>query len=245
MNIEIISNDDRYLILNKLLLDEGYSSKASSKINKSTDVAILSVRNEFSDDEMKEIFKNAKKELIVFSGNKERIKKFFSGKVIDYSNNESFLQKNAYLTAEAMVSVFHSETKEKIQGKKILVCGYGRIGKDLSKIFSSLGAIIYVYARRNEIKLEVERDGYTPVALDDFSSYDAIFNTVPYPIFDDEKMFKISKKTCIFDLASVCGFENKERVKFALGLPGKIMPCEAAKVIYEAIKPLISLERTI
>lgn len=245
MNIEIISNDNRYLVLNRLFLKDGYNSKISSQIDKSTDVAILSVRNEYSDSEMKEIFKNAKNELLVLSGNGERINKFFSGSVLDYSKDESFLQKNAYLTAEAMVSVFHKQAGEKIEGKSFLICGYGRIGKYLAKILSSLGGKIYVYARRVEVKKQIVIDGYTPAELNDFSLYDAILNTVPSPIFDKEKISKISTQAYLFDLASISGFEASEGVIFALGLPGKVLPNDAARVIYEAVKPLLPLERTI
>ena len=74
---------------------------------------------------------------------------------------------------------------------------------------------------------------------------DAIFNTAPASIFSNEIISKIPSKTHIFDLASVCGFEEKTRVIFALGLPGKILPKDAAKVIYDTISPHLLQERTI
>lgn len=246
MNIDIVSRDKRYFYLNTLLCQGGYNSRVCQPSELDfPSVLVLSVRNELTDKELEEIFTKASPETIVFSGNEKRIKKYFTGKVIDYSKNEDFLEKNAYLTAEAMVSVWHSEIEESPKGKSILISGYGRIGKHLARIFSSLGSKIYIFARRNEVRNEIKNDGYTPVLLEFSSNVDAIFNTAPASIFSNEIISKISSKTHIFDLASVCGFEEKTRVIFALGLPGKILPKDAAKVIYDTISPHLLQERTI
>ena len=246
MNIDIVSRDKRYFYLNNFLCQGGYNSRFCLPNEVSfPSVLILSVRNELTEAELEEIFTKTSPKAIVLSGNEKRIKKYFTGKVIDYSKNEDFLEKNAYLTAEAMLSVWHSKAQESTKGKSILITGYGRIGKHLARIFSSLGATIYVYARRSEVRDEIENDGYTPVLLDFSGNVDAIFNTVPAQIFSSENISKIPLKTHIFDLASVCGFEDEDRVNFALGLPGKILPKGAAKVIYDTILPFLLQERTI
>ena len=246
MNIDIVSKDKRYEYLNGLLCQNGFKSRICryNEVN-NPNVLILSVRNELTDRELIEVFKKVSPQAIVFSGSGHRIKEYFKGKVIDYSKNEDFLEKNAYLTAEAMVSIWHSELLESPKEKMILISGYGRIGKHLAHIFSSLGAKIYVFARRNEVKEEILKDGYIPVSLDFSSEVDAIFNTVPATIFSKEQIEKIPQEVSLFDLASICGFEDKARVKFALGLPGKILPNGAGQVVYETILAFLLRERTI
>jgi hypothetical protein len=108
-----------------------------------------------------------------------------------------------------------------------------------------MGATIYIYARRKEVREEIKKDGYTPVLLDFSRNVDAIFNTAPAQIFSNEIISKIPPNTQIFDLASVCGFEEQDRVKFALGLPGKILPKDASRAIYDTILPFLLQERTI
>ncbi len=239
MNIDIVSNDQRYVELNSLLNKAGYSSqiKAPKEVN-SPDILVLSVRDELSENELEELFKKVPQKTLVFSGNHERIKRYFSGEIIDYSKNEELLEKNALLTAEATVSVFHSLTKRTARGQKIFICGYGRIGRELARIFSALGSEIFVFARRTEVKNRVEKDGYSSVLLDYASECDVIINTAPSVVFDSSLIAQIPKEATIIELASVCGFENRERVNFALGLPGKIMPKSSARVIYDTIVPL-------
>lgn len=239
MNIDIVSNDQRYAYLNELLLKDGYSSKISTpKSLTKTDILILSIRNELSDNELEEIFSRVDKDTQVFCGNGQRIEKYFQGEIIDYSKNEELILKNARLTAEATVSIFHTITKTSPKNKKIFICGYGRIGKELSKIFSCLGAEIFVYARREIVREEVVRDGYYFAPPELAPSCDVIINTAPSIVFSNSLIEKIPRESTIIELASVCGFENEERVNFALGLPGRIMPKSSAQVIYDAIVPL-------
>lgn len=241
MNIDIVSNDQRYAYLNELLLKAGYSSKiTTSKELGKTDILILSIRNELSDDELEEIFEKTDKSTRVFCGNRQRIEKYFDGEIIDYAENEELLRKNAILTAEATVSVFHTLTKMSPINQKIFICGYGRIGKALAKIFSCLGAEIFVYARRERVRQEVVNDGYYFAPPELAPNCDVIINTAPSIVFSNELIEQIPKEAVIIELASICGFENDERVNFALGLPGKIMPKSSAQVIYDTIVPLFN-----
>ena len=168
MNITIISNDQRYRYLNEQLNELGYNSKlANIEDTIDTDILILSVRKEYADSEY---------DLLL---NKNRVKRILSPKyiksAIDYTDNEDFLKKNAYLTAEGAITLYYNEVKETLLGKKVLILGYGRIGKYLSKMLKSLNCDVSVYARRKEIKNEIELDGYKSVALEN-NNYDIVFN---------------------------------------------------------------------
>lgn len=239
MNIDIVSNDQRYIYLNELLLKAGYKSRISTPSTLGqTDILILSIRDELSEGELEEIFNRTDKGTLVFCGNRQKIEKYFQGEIIDYSQNEELLKKNARLTAEATISIFHTISKMSLSNQKVFICGYGRIGKELAKMFFSLGAEIFVYARREKVREQVSDDGFYFAPPELAPSCDVIINTAPSIVFDNALIDKIPTEATIIELASVCGFENEERVNFALGLPGKIMPKSSAKVIYDAIVPL-------
>lgn len=242
MNICIVSRDKRYIKVNELLCENGYNSVViTDKIIPDCDVLILSVRNEFTDDELSEIFSQVSSKVMVLCGNAQKIKRFFDGRVIDYSLNEDFLQSNAVLTAEATISYLHSVIEESVNGKSVFIAGYGRIGKALCRLLSSLGANVYVYARRSEIKTLVERDGFTNSDLKDCINCQIIINTVPSVIFDEELISMVSNDAYIIDLASPpYGFKNMQRVHLASGLPGKILPISAARVVFDTILCILS-----
>ena len=237
MNICIMSSDKRYIKLRELLCKKGYTVEliTDNKIP-TCDVIILSVRNEYSDEELRYIFSQVSKEATVLCGNSERIKRFFSGCVIDYSINEDFLKANAYLTAEATVSLLHNLTEDSLYSKNIFIAGYGRIGKSLCKILSHLGASVHVYARRNEVKQLVEADGFCSSDLDDCVNCQIIINTVPSIIFTNDLICRIPNEAYLIDLASSpYGFENMQRVCIASGLPGKVLTNGASKVVLDTI----------
>ena len=240
MIIEIVSNDQRYLEVDRLFRVSGCDSKICkpSEVNE-PDKLILSVRNELSDEKLRTVFQRVKSSTKVFSGNTENVKKYFGGDIYDYSKNEYFLSENAFLTAEATVSYLHSLTGKGAKGQKFFISGYGRIGKSLSKILSMLGGEVFVYARREAVQREIVNDGHYFVPLEFAPNADVIINTVPSVIFKGELIDEIPKDATIIELASVCGFEREERVNFALGLPGKILPKSAGKVIFDTVKNLL------
>ena len=241
MNIYIVSKDERYRYLCEMLNEAGHNAKISSPVPlENADIVIFSVKDELTREEYKTVLRELENDAIVFGGNQEIVRELFSGRVIDYSQDEDFLLKNAYLTAEAFLSVWHKEVKESPREKAILIVGYGRIGKALARLFFALGANVNIYARRAETREEIKNDGFLPATLDDLDKYNAIINTAPSVVFNREKINEIPLKTYLFDLASRCGFELFENVIFSLGLPGKILPKSAAQVIYDTIKRFLS-----
>jgi len=242
MKINIVSKDLRYIKVNELLLQKGYDSFICSLDTYSgCDCLVLSVANELTDNELKELFAKTDINTLVLSGNKQRIHEYFSGRIIDYSKNEEFLLKNAILTAEATVSYLQNLTKATLYNKKVLISGYGRIGKALCPILKAFGAQIFVYARRKEVREEIVSKGYISAELEYSTRCDIVINTVPYNIFSSGLIYKIPKETFIVELASSpYGFENMERVSIASALPGKILPISAAQAVFDTIEKILS-----
>ncbi len=226
MNITIISNDKRYEYLNEQLNELEYNSKLAN-INDTidTDILILSVRKEYTDNEYNSLFERSKIKTVLSPRYIENS--------IDYTNNEDFLKKNAYLTAEGAITLYYNEVQETLLNKKVLVLGYGRIGKYLSKMLKSLNCDVSVYARRKEIQNEIVLDGYNSAPLKN-SNYDVVFNTIPSSIVNNE----FENCICI-ELAN--GFSYKENVINGNGIPGKMFPKTASKIILDAILPYLSI----
>ena len=242
MKINIVSKDKRYIKVNELLLQKGYDSFICSydQVDK-CDCLILPLGNELSETELKAVLINLHPNTLVLSGNKTIIQKHFSGNVIDYSLDEEFLQKNAFLTAEAAISYLHSITNETLSGKQILVTGYGRIAKELCRLLKAIGACVFVYARREEIREKIIKNGYAAVTLDKCKICDIIVNTVPSVILSNRLINSIPNEAYLVDLASMpYGFETMERVHLGSGLPGKFLPASAAKIVFDTVIQALS-----
>lgn len=171
-------------------------------------------------------------------------------KVVDYFKREELQIFNAIPTAEGAVQVAFEEMKTTIFGSDILILGYGRIGKILAKMLYSLGANMYVAARKYSDIAWISSSGYNPILLSDIDSIlpnmNVVFNTIPSLILDKDKLSFLDKKSIVIDLASKPGgvdFDSAKKMDIkaihALALPGKVAPITAAKIIKDTIYNII------
>ena len=170
-----------------------------------------------------------------------------------YALRESFAVSNALPTAESAVKIAMEETKSTVCGMRAAVLGFGRIGKLLAKDLLALGARVDVFARRSEARAWAEVMG---ACAYDFGSlaaeiglYDCIFNTVPENVISASMLARVRRGTPVIELASPPGGVDAAdaekagvRLVPAGGLPGKIMPRAAGKIIYETLKEMIDEE---
>lgn len=165
--------------------------------------------------------------------------------VYDYYASNEFAEKNAVLTADAAVSLIHTTLNCSLVNKKVLILGYGRVGKECARAVKEDFADIYAGVRRQEVAENVLSAGHTPVdikSLDTLERYDVIINTVPYTLLDKKALDGINKSTLIIDLASDGGgtdFKYAEQIGikaiYAPGLPGKYYPEKAGRIISQTI----------
>ncbi|MBR2387287.1 MAG: hypothetical protein IKB02_00820 [Clostridia bacterium] len=169
---------------------------------------------------------------------------------------ESLEIKNAYITAEAALSVAMNTLSHTISGASIGIAGFGRISKQLSRLFSALGAKVTVAARKDSDLAFAETLGYKTVKIEGehwseplTCGYDMIFNTVPHMIFNKEFLEKVDKSTVLVELASVPGgfdlaavHELSSNISWAPSLPGKYAPESAGELIADSIIKIISRE---
>jgi dipicolinate synthase subunit A len=174
--------------------------------------------------------------------------------VIDYFLSEELQILNALPTAEGAVAIALENLDRTIFSSKILVVGYGRIGKALASLLWRMGARVDVAARKESDLARIEISGLSPKRIIGNSltalvggGYDVVFNTVPCMLFDSRVLEAACAETLYVDLASSPGgfdFSYAEtcgiRVLRALSLPGKYFPKTAGMIIGKTILNYLS-----
>ena len=167
-------------------------------------------------------------------------------KYIDLLDREEKAVQNAIPASEGAVDQIINAIPATLHNSRILILGFGRIGKVLSKILHGFGAEVWVAARKYSDLSWIEVYGYKPVHIKDLESYvtdmDVIVNTIPLKILTADILNKIHLDCYLLDLASKPGgidFEHAEKLGFkvdwALSIPGKIAPLTAAEIIKRTI----------
>lgn len=186
--------------------------------------------------EIKEIAKNKR----IIAGNLQNIEGD------DILKDEAFTILNTVPTAEGAIQIAMEETTCTLCGLKVLVLGFGRVGKTLCDKLCKMGVEVYCEARKEEDLAWIKAYGYKTIRLEDIEKnickMDIIFNTIPSKILDKNKLVLMNKETLIVDLASLPGGVDYDAAKklgikaiLALGLPGKVAPDTAADYIKEYV----------
>src|SRR5574344_132891 len=167
-------------------------------------------------------------------------------KFYDVFENEDLAILNAIPTAEGAIKTAIEMTNFTINGSNVLVLGYGKIGKVLSKMLNGIGAKVFCEARNKKDIAFIQAMGYNSVELKNLDNVlngmDVIFNTIPSMILDESRLKRIKKECAIIDLASNPGgvdfLKAKElelNVTWALALPGKVAPYTSALYVKNII----------
>ena len=178
--------------------------------------------------------------------------------VRDYFEFEEFQIQNAYITAEAALSIAMNSLDKNVFGSKIAITGYGRIAKHLERLLLGLGADITVAARKDSDLAWAYSHGCSVLKLGEgkeeniyelSDGYDVIYNTVPQKLFDEEFLKRVNKSTYIIDLSSLPGGvdiraakELGSNVLWAASLPGKYAPKSAGIIIASCVKGILTGE---
>ncbi len=174
-------------------------------------------------------------------------------KCIDILEREELAVLNAVPTAEGTVCILIEELPITLMDSRILIVGYGRIGKILAKMLQGLGSEVWVAARKYSDIAWIEAQGLKPVPISQLARYvsdmDAIVNTVPALVITKEILEKTRSGCFLLDLATAPGgidFKAAEesgfKVKWSLGIPGKVAPLTAGDIIRRTIYNIIEEE---
>lgn len=129
---------------------------------------------------------------------------------------------------------------------RVLVLGFGRVGKLTAHRMAALGAQVTVAARKYADLAWAEAYGYRSQRIQELSGYlcgyDLVVNTVPTLILTRELLEELPKGSLVLDLASKPGgvdFEGASalgvRAIWALSLPGKVAPVSAGAALRDTI----------
>ena len=165
---------------------------------------------------------------------------------IDLLKREEFTVLNTIATAEGTIQIAMEETQKTLHGSKVLIMGFGRIGKVLAKMLDGIGAKVYCEARKNEDIAWIKAYGYEPIHLNNLNEhlgeFEIIISTIPFQILDKDRLELVNKDAVIIDLASNPGGVDRKAAKekdlkliWALSLPGKVAPLTSAIYIKETL----------
>lgn len=164
---------------------------------------------------------------------------------------EPYLLANANTTAEGAVYLALKTLDKTLSGAKVLVIGWGRIGRFLAQKLRAMGANVTVSVRKSAQRAELELLGYDTERTGRYSKslgdYDLIFNTSPRPIMTLEQGLT-TRESCVFiELASLPGgfperLRRERKIIMAQALPGKTAPRTAGNNLAEAVWECLSGE---
>ncbi len=164
----------------------------------------------------------------------------------DYFAREELEWLNAIPTAEGAIQIAMEELPITLHGSRVLVVGFGRLGKALAPRLRALGAKVWVSARRYEQQAMAAGMGLETEGTDRLSdwlcSYDLVVNTVPAPVLGVEELAALKEGALVIDLASRPGGVDMDaaaalgvRVIWALSLPGKVAPITSGRYIKDTV----------
>ena len=163
---------------------------------------------------------------------------------------------NAVPTAEGAVQVAMEELPITLHNARVLILGFGRVGKLAAHRMGVLGAKVTVAARDYEDLAWASAYGYEAAKLETLSyelgGMDLVVNTIPAQVLDARRLSFLNPEAFILDLASSPGGVDREaalalglRVLQAPGLPGRTAPVTAAAAIRDAVYHILwELEET-
>ena len=169
----------------------------------------------------------------------------------DYFTREELAVANAVPTAEGAIQIAMEELPITLHGARVLVIGYGRLGRALAPRLSALGAKVSVAARKYAALAWAESFNWGTERIGQLAGwlcgYDLVVNTVPAPVLGEAELEELKPDCLVIDLASKPGGVDfaaaarlGRKVVWALSLPGKTAPVTAGRAIQTAIYNILS-----
>lgn len=149
---------------------------------------------------------------------------------VDFLQDEQYLAENAAITAHCALQTAIPLLSRTLDHLPVLVIGWGRIGKCLSRLLKNLNAEVSVAARQESHRAMIAALGFHAISTEEISDrlprFRLVYNTVP------RKLLTVPPDgSCIkIDLASRQGLIGDD-VVWARGLPGICAPESSGELI--------------
>lgn len=159
-------------------------------------------------------------------------------KLYDYQTDEVFALHNALATAEGAIAVAISESPDLLAESGCAVLGFGRIGKQLCRLLSALGARVTVLTRKASDRVLAETLGYRAHPIADgetvLPKFTLIFNTIPACLYDFNRL-GLAPDATVIDLAPIYPVTDSPKIIRGAALPAKYAPAFAGRLIARCI----------
>jgi len=206
------------------------------------------------------LLKGSKDDVLIFSGIKTRcldslLKKSYKEAIYLMEEKDVVLD-NAVITVEGILADIISNTEISINGANIMVIGYGNIGKKLVDILRYLRANVLVAVRSEDDYICLKHKGIYTVYSDDsyamkvgLNVSDIIINTVPSLILDTNYIDNVQNNAYVLDIASYPygidkDYLDEKQIKNKIypGIPGKVAPISAGRILTKKIEKILGGE---
>ena len=151
----------------------------------------------------------------------------------DLLENPCYLTENSAITADCALRLASPMLKKTWQDSRILVIGWGRIGKQLCRMLKALGARVSVCARSAPDRALLQGFGYEAKKPEGLSAddFDIVFNTAPATVLTEEAL---AGCPISMDLSSIEALPGSTVIR-ARGLPGIHAPITSGTLIAKTI----------
>ncbi len=186
-----------------------------------------------------EIINQSSKSTKVFGGGKLNFDNY-----TDYLSLDGYALKNAVLTAEGAIAYAIENTDFSLWKSRVLVIGYGRVGKVLTDRLKGFNAELVVSARNERDFAMLDTIGIKHIETSKIESgFDIVFNTVD--IKHSEDVASALAGSLFIDLSSRGGFNDGTAEKYGMryiklpSVPSKCAPKTAGGIIAETVIELL------
>ncbi|NMA69947.1 MAG: dipicolinate synthase subunit DpsA [Desulfitobacterium sp.] len=170
--------------------------------------------------------------------------------IIEVANLDQVAILNSIPSAEGAIQMAMEVSEITIHGSQSFVLGLGRCGWTLARMLNGIGASVTGVARRPEDLARGLEMGINVLHFGELEEKiqqaEFIFNTVPKLILDKTMLDQMNKDAIIIDIASSPGGMDFDYAKslgiralLAPGLPGKVAPKTAGKILAQIYPQLI------
>jgi len=215
------------------------------------------IRAIYADNELElrkaDIASLADKSLVIIGSARQFLKDWteqYGVTLLEIAEMDEIAILNSIPSAEGALQIAMEETKITIHGSTTCVVGFGRVAKTLTRMLKAMGSDVTVVARNRAQLARAYEMGCRRAGYSDFvkimNHVDIVFNTVPSMILAREVLKHAKSDMLIIDLASQPGGTDFEAANIfgikailAPGLPGKVAPVSAGRILADVIPGLI------
>ncbi|MDD3428789.1 MAG: dipicolinic acid synthetase [Oscillospiraceae bacterium] len=253
ISFAVVGHDGRQQAAGVYLQEKGYQVYSADEVHLA-DYILLPMPLSSDNISLAQLLKAAKPGAIAFAGKVSSEAKNVAAdaqiEIVDYLEREELAVLNAIPTAEGALEILLRECRHTLWGNRVLVLGYGRIGKLLCKNLVGIGAVVTVAARTAEARAMAQGFGCGAIdflALNQLSDYPAVVNTVPKMVLGARQLVSLPKGAFVLDLASDPGgvdFKAAEmlhiKTQHALSLPARCAPQTAGGFVAQTVLQILS-----